>query len=77
MVLGLALFLFGHYLMSYSDLPETMGVKGLIISAAFMAIGVVLSLPTKMYLTFVWVRAENERKEKLKTTVNESKSKAS
>jgi uncharacterized membrane protein len=63
MVLGLILFLLGHYLMSYSPLPETMGVKGLVISAALMAVGVVMSLPTKMYLTFVWVRAENEKKE--------------
>lgn len=66
MVLGFILFLFGHYLMSYSSLPETMGVTGLIISATCMAIGVIMSLPTKMYLTFIWVKGENERKLKEK-----------
>lgn len=64
MVLGLCLFLFGHYLLSYSSFPETHGVTGLMISGGCMAVGIIMSLPTKMYLTFVWVKNENERKEK-------------
>lgn len=66
MVLGLCLILFGHYLLSYTSFAETYGVKGLITCGAMMAIGLIMSLPTKMYLTFVFVKNENERKEREK-----------
>ena len=58
---GLFLFLLGHYLLSYVDLPASMGVNGIIICAACMAFGLILSLPTKMYLTFLLVKRENEQ----------------
>lgn len=62
-VLGLTLILTGHYLMSYADLPERMGVSGIIISAACIALGLILSLPTKMYLTFVLMKRENRQRD--------------
>lgn len=66
MVLGLCLFLLGHYLLTYTSVPETYGIKGLAISGGLMAVGLIMSLPTKMYLTFVWVKGENDRKAKQK-----------
>jgi uncharacterized membrane protein len=66
MFFGLFLFLLGHYLLSYADLPATMGVTGIIICAACMAFGLIFSLPTKMYLTFLWVKRENQKLVKIK-----------
>ena len=62
MVSGILLFLGGHYIVSYSGLPETWGVKGIMLGAFMMACGLAMSLPTKMYLTFVFVKKENERR---------------
>ena len=66
MVIGIVLIVVGHYLLSYTSVPETYGVNGLIFSGTLMAFGIILSLPTKMYLTFVFVKNENERREKEK-----------
>lgn len=60
-VIGILLLLVGHYIISYSDLPETMGVNGIIIGAACIALGIIFSLPTKMYLTFLLVKRESEK----------------
>ena len=60
-VIGICLLLLGHYLLSYTDLPATMGVTGIIISAGCIAFGLVFSLPTKMYLTFLIMKRENEK----------------
>ncbi|GGW78489.1 hypothetical protein [Alteromonas halophila] len=62
MVLGILLITGGHYIVSYSPLPELWGIKGLLLGASMMAIGLALSLPTKMYLTFVFVKRENTRR---------------
>ena len=59
-VIGIILLLLGHYLLSYAKLPETMGVKGIVISAACIAFGLIFSLPTKMYLTFLIMKRENK-----------------
>ncbi|MGH1382714.1 MAG: hypothetical protein ACRAU9_17360 [Shewanella xiamenensis] len=40
-----------------NETVEAMGVKGIIISAVCVAVGMALSLPTKMYLTFLLVSA--------------------
>ena len=66
MVLGICFILLGHYLLSYTSFPETHGVTGLVLSGGLMAVGLIMSLPTKMYLTFIWVKNENERKEREK-----------
>ncbi len=55
-VIGISLLLLGHYLLSYADLPASMGVAGIIISAACIAFGFIFSLPTKMYLTFLLMK---------------------
>lgn len=57
--IGLCLLLLGHYFLSYLHLPEKMGVTGMVISAACIAFGLIFSLPTKMYLTFLLVTREN------------------
>ncbi|QSX38962.1 hypothetical protein [Shewanella sedimentimangrovi] len=62
MLLGIALILLGIYLHNFSEAIEQLGVIGIIISALCVAIGMALSLPTKMYLTFVLVRWEERAK---------------
>lgn len=61
-VIGLCLILLGIYLHNFSDTIEEMGVTGIIISAVCVAIGMVLSLPTKMYLTFLLVKRESDKR---------------
>jgi len=61
-VIGISLLLLGHYILTYSELPETLGVKGIIIGASCIALGLVFSLPTKMYLTFLLIKRESEKR---------------
>ncbi|GAA5136214.1 hypothetical protein [Thalassotalea piscium] len=72
-VLGLFLLLLGHYLLSYANLPEKMGVTGIIISAVCIALGLFFSLPTKMYLTFILVTRENNKEQENKKKVDTPK----
>ena len=62
MSIGISLILAGVYCHMYSETIEQMGVIGIVISACLVAIGMILSLPTKMYLTFVLVKREEDRK---------------
>lgn len=62
MILGFAIFALGHYLWIFADLPESMGVKGIIIVAACCALGLALSLPTKIYLTMLLMQWEEKAK---------------
>ena len=62
MSLGISLILAGVYCHMYSETIEQMGVTGIVISACLVAIGMILSLPTKMYLTFILVKREEDRK---------------
>lgn len=55
---GLCLLLIGIYLHLFSDYIASLGVTGIIISAACIAFGLVFTLPTKMYLTFVLMQRE-------------------
>ena len=41
---------------------ESLGVTGIIISAVCIAVGLIFSLPTKMYLTFLLVNRETDLK---------------
>ena len=52
--------LLGIYLHNFNETIEAMGVRGIIISAMCVAFGMVLSLPTKMYLTFLLVKREEQ-----------------
>ncbi len=58
---GICLILLGVYFHNFNETIEAMGVKGIIISAVCVAFGLALSLPTKMYLTFILVKRESER----------------
>lgn len=40
---------------------ESLGVTGIIISAVCIALGLIFSLPTKMYLTFLLVKREADQ----------------
>jgi hypothetical protein len=63
---GVFLILLGIYFHNFSTMIEEMGVNGIIISAVCIALGMILSLPTKMYLTFVLVKRESENSPKHK-----------
>ncbi len=58
--IGLCLLLTGIYFHMFSDYIESLGVTGIIISAMCIAFGLVFSLPTKMYLTFILMKREAE-----------------
>lgn len=60
MIFGFSLILLGAYL-HLSDYTKGMGVNGILLSAGCVAVGMVLSLPTKMYLTFVFMNRENDK----------------
>jgi len=57
-VLGLCLIVTGHTLIVSSYFTVNHGIKGIIIAAACIAVGVLLSLPTKIYLTVLLMEAE-------------------
>ncbi|MGS0682591.1 hypothetical protein ACVBIL_15685 [Shewanella sp. 125m-7] len=59
--IGLSLILLGIYLHNFNDTIHAMGVTGIIISAVCVAFGMALSLPTKMYLTFILVKREADK----------------
>ncbi|MFT6265177.1 MAG: vacuolar-type H+-ATPase subunit I/STV1 [Oleiphilaceae bacterium] len=58
--IGLCLLLLGIYLHNFNEYIESLGVTGIIISAICIALGLIFSLPTKMFLTFVLVKREAE-----------------
>lgn len=60
-VIGISLILFGHYLLSYTDFTEQHGIMGIMTCSGLIALGFICSLPTKMYLTFVLVKRENQK----------------
>lgn len=60
MVCGLLLIFTGIYLHLYDPWIEEMGVTGILISAGCVAFGMTLSLPTKMFITFLLVKREAE-----------------
>jgi hypothetical protein len=62
MLCGISLLIFGHYLWSGLKLHETMGVQGIILIGLCCALGLILSLPTKIYLTLLLMKREAERK---------------
>ena len=57
-ITGLLLILTGIYLHMYEPRIEAMGVTGILISAGCVAFGMILSLPTKMFITFLLVKRE-------------------
>lgn len=71
--IGLSLLVLGVYLHNYSDYMHSLGVTGIIISAVCIAFGLIFSLPTKMYLTFLLVKRETDNKTEDKNSVNDQK----
>lgn len=73
--IGLCLLLTGIYLHNFSEYMESLGVTGIIISAVFIAVGLIFSLPTKMYLTFLLVKRETDQQaDSAKSADSENKS---
>jgi polyferredoxin len=68
--IGLCLIVLGIYFHNFSDYIDSLGVTGIIISALCIALGLVFSLPTKMYLTFLLVKRESEQQN---TSVDDDK----
>jgi hypothetical protein len=66
MSIGISLILLGIYFHMYSETIENMGVTGIVISACTVAIGMIMSLPTKMFLTFLLVKREQEQNKQAK-----------
>jgi hypothetical protein len=58
MVFGILLILTGVYLHIYEPRIEAMGVTGILISVVSEAFSKILSLPTKMFMTFLLVKLE-------------------
>ena len=58
---GISLILLGVYFHLFNQTIEDMGVNGIIISAGCVAVGMALSLPTKMFLTFLLVKREMDQ----------------
>lgn len=58
MSIGVTLILIGLYLHLFSPFSESLGTLGIVISAGCVAFGMILSLPTKMFITFIWVKRE-------------------
>ena len=59
--IGLCLLLLGIYLYNFNEYIESLGVTGIIISAVCIAFGLIFSLPTKMFLTFILIKREAEQ----------------
>ena len=62
--IGLCLLLLGIYFHLHSDYMASLGVTGILISATCFAFGMVFSLPTKLYLTFLLMKREAEQRAK-------------
>lgn len=64
MIVGILLIITGVYLHNFSEAMDEMGPKGIIISAICVAVGMIMSLPTKMYLTILLMKLEEEAHKK-------------
>ncbi|WJG09532.1 hypothetical protein [Aliiglaciecola sp. LCG003] len=61
MSVGILLILLGIYFHLFDPRIAEMGVNGILISSACVAIGTALSLPTKMFITFLLMKHEQEQ----------------
>lgn len=60
MLLGTSLIVVGHIVLIYTFASSSSDYRGFIVGAARSAIGIVLSLPTKIYLTLVLMEHEHK-----------------
>jgi len=63
-IFGLGLLSLGIYLHLFSNKMHTLGVTGIIISASCIATGFIFSLPTKIYLTILLMKREEDKSNK-------------
>jgi vacuolar-type H+-ATPase subunit I/STV1 len=75
-IIGICLLLTGVYLHNFNDYMESLGVTGIIISAVCIAFGLIFSLPTKMYLTFLLVKREADAQQKQRDLGNKNTDKS-
>ena len=57
-ILGLCLIVTGHTLIVSNYFTTQHGINGIVLAAGCIAVGVLLSLPTKIYLTILLMQAE-------------------
>jgi hypothetical protein len=63
MITGISLILLGHVVLVVTFGNDDIDFRGYILGAAMNAIGVILSLPTKIYLTLVLMEKEERDNE--------------
>lgn len=60
MITGITLILLGHVVLVVTIGNDDIDFRGYILGAAMNAIGIILSLPTKIYLTLVLMEKEEK-----------------
>lgn len=60
MVLGVCLLIIGHIILSVTFINDHIDHRGYMLGAALSALGIVLSLPTKIYLTILLMEYEQK-----------------
>lgn len=60
MITGIVLILLGHVVLAVTIGNDDIDFRGYILGAAMNAVGVILSLPTKIYLTLVLMEKEEK-----------------
>ncbi len=60
-VIGLMLVLFGLYFAIFTDAATKNGVDGILTIAGFIAVGLFISVPAKIYLTLLLMQ-DNDKK---------------
>ena len=60
MITGITLILLGHIVLVVTIGNDDIDFRGYILGAAMNAIGIILSLPTKIYLTLVLMEKEEK-----------------
>ncbi|TYK64844.1 hypothetical protein [Colwellia echini] len=61
--IGICLLILGVYLQFFSTYIDSLGVTGIILHASCIALGMIFSLPTKIYLTFLLMKMEADANE--------------
>ena len=63
MSIGAILVLIGIGLVFFTDIYITKGANGVLLIAALIAIGLLLLVPSKIYLTLIFMQKSDEKKE--------------
>ncbi|MCH8501799.1 MAG: hypothetical protein LAT77_07800 [Aliidiomarina sp.] len=62
MITGVCLLVLGHIVLSATFLNDNIDHRGYMLGAGMSAIGIILSLPTKIYLTILLMEYEEKNK---------------